>query len=230
MKFRLFSLAGMLCLFLMAGQQALAQTHHLSVHVAQRPANAVARNAARFNELFQLSEGFGTLPPLDSGGIDEWPCFGGGASADCSTIASGGVVIGTPFYTWSLSACDANTPSSTNCGQIFWFYEDDTNDTTDDLIVQIVAKQGSNTVLNTGAFNFGPNPFGGAPGSVIVISDDVAFGTLGQTGKGNGYCFDGQLTKQKYTCSDPVAGLVTITVTTKVGPSKIASHFDINLQ
>jgi hypothetical protein len=230
MKMRTFPMVAVLFLFSLGVQQAFAQVHHLSVRVAQRPANLPARQLAKFNELFQLSTGMGVLPPVDGGGVDEWPCFGGGSQADCSSIGPGGVVLGIPSYTWPFSPCDAATPTSTNCGQIFWFYEDDTGDTTDHLIVQIVAKQGSNMVLNTGPYDFGPNPFGGIPGAVIVISDDVAFGTLGQTGKGNGYCFDPQATKQKYTCSDPFPGLVTITVTTKVGPSKITSHFDVNLQ
>ena len=179
------------------------------------------KNLVKFDQLFQLSQGFGVLPPLDGSGADEWPCFGG--SADCSTIAPGGVVIGAPAYTQSLAACDADSASSTNCGQVFWFYEDDTGDNTDDLIVSIVVKQGLNFILDTGNFDFGPNPF--PAGSVIIISDDVAFGTLGETGKNNGYCAG-----SKKVCSDPVAGVATVTVTTKVGASKITGKFNINLQ
>jgi len=133
------------------------------------------------------------------------------------------VVIGSPAYTWSLTSCDANAAGAPNCGQIFWFYEDDTGDNTDDLIVSIVVKQGLNYILDTGNFNFGPNPF--APGSVIVISDDVAFGTLGETGKNNGFCAG-----SKKVCADPLAGIASVTITTRVGPSRIMSHFNINLQ
>ena len=179
--------------------------------------------APHFDELVQLSQGFGALPPKDGGGSDEWPCFAG--NPDCASIASGGVVIGEPHFTWSLAACDANSASSTNCGQIFWFYEDDTNDTTDDLIVTIRAKQGTEYVLDTGAMNLGPNPYGATPATLVVMTDDTAFGTLGQSGKGNGYCQDSH-----YTCVDPVAGIVTITVTTQVGPSKIMGTFDVGLE
>ena len=171
-------------------------------------------------KLFQLSQGFGALPPVDGQGFDEWPCFAG--SADCSSIASGGVVIGTPAYTWSLANCDANNPNASACGQIFWFYEDDTGDHTDHLVVSIVGKQGTSYVLDTGNFDFGPNPFAN---QVTVIDGDLAFGTLGQSGKGNGLC-----RHSNKTCVDPVAGVVSITVTTTVGAQKLTSKFNINLQ
>ncbi|MGC2246960.1 MAG: hypothetical protein WA609_10200 [Terriglobales bacterium] len=212
--------------FLVCAQQAMAQSrHHFTVRVVSGPASHQGNGVQRFNELFQLASGFGALPPVDDGGYDAWPCFpnANANGADCSQIAPGGVVIGTPAYTWSYTACDANTATSTNCGQIFWFYEDDTNDNTDDLILSITVKQGSNFILATGNVDFGPNTF--SPGSIIVISDDAAFGTLGETGKNNGYCAG-----SKKTCSDPFAGEATVIVTTKVGPSKISSRFNINLQ
>jgi hypothetical protein len=211
--------------FLICAQQAIAQSrHHFTARVVSGA--SVHRNGVqKFDELFQLASGFGALPPVDGGGNDEWPCFPNqnANGADCSQIATGGVVTGTPGYTFSYAACDANSASSTNCGQIYWFYEDDTNDNTDDLIVSITVKQGSNFVLATGNFDFGPNPF--PPGSIVVISDDAAFGTLGETGKNNGYCAG-----SKKTCSDPFQGEATVVVTTKVGPSKISSRFAINLQ
>ena len=212
--------------FVICGQQALAQSrHHLQARVVPGTHQGETRNLAKFDELFQLSTGFGVLPPVDSSGNDEWPCFPNqnANGADCSQIAAGGVVIGAPAYTQSLANCDASAAGAPNCGQIFWFYEDDTGDGTDDLIVSIVVKQGAEYILDTGNFDFGPNPF--PAGSVVVISDDVAFGTLGETGKNNGFC-DGS----KKTCVNPVAGIATVTVTTKVGASKITGKFNINLQ
>lgn len=226
-KSRLFPIVAAFAMvaFLVCGQPAIAQSrHHFTARVVS--GSSVHRNGVqKFDELFQLASGFGVLPPVDDGGNDAWPCFPNqnANGADCSQIAAGGVVIGGPAFTWSYAACDANSASSTNCGQIFWFYEDDTGDNTDDLIVSISVKQGSNFILDTGNFDFGPNPF--PAGSIVVISDDAAFGTLGETGKNNGYCAG-----SKKTCSDPFQGNATVVVTTKVGPSKISSRFGINLQ
>ena len=69
---------------------------------------------------------------------------------DCSQIAAGGVVIGQVAYTQSLANCDASAAGAPNCGQIFWFYEDDTGDNTDDLVATIVVKQGKNYIMDTG--------------------------------------------------------------------------------
>lgn len=205
--------------FGLMGNSALGQSP------VQLKAHAVSFQTAKADPqtapaLFQLSQGFGVLPPVDGSGFDEWPCFGG--MTDCSTIAAGGVVIGTPSYTWSLANCDASQSNSAACGQIFWFYEDDTGDSTDHLIVSITGKQGTNYVLDTGNYDFGPNPYAD---QVTVIAGDLAFGTLGQTGKGNGLC-----RHSNKTCVNPVAGLVDITVTTTVGPSHIKSSFKVNLK
>ena len=204
--------------FFVCGQPALAQSpHHLQFRVLPgvhangvHPLKGVKEKAV----LEQLSSGFGVLPPVDGSGNDEWPCFAGGA--DCSSISPGGVVIGEPAFTQSLSACDANASGAPNCGQVFSFYEDDTGDNTDDLVVSIVVKQGKNYILDTGPFDFGPNPF--SAGSVVIIYDDTAFGTLGQTGPGNGFCAG-----STETCVNPVAGKATATFTITVGTSTIKS-------
>jgi hypothetical protein len=226
-KSRLFHVLACCALvaFFVCGQPAFAQNvHHLQARVVN-PGGAHAQAKTEKKALEELSSGFGVLPPVDGGGNDEWPCFPNqnANGADCSTIATGGVVIGQPAYSQSLSACDANSDSATNCGQVFWFYEDDTGDTTDDLVVSIVVKQGKNYVLDTGPFNFGPNPF--PAGSVIVISDDAAFGTLGETGPGNGYCAG-----STETCANPVKGVASVTVTTTVGTSTITSKFNMFLE
>jgi len=227
MKSRLFQVVFALAVvvFFVCAQQAQAQ-HHIQVHVVPGMHQNLAKSGAGFDELFLLSLGMGTLPPVDGGGNDYWPCFPNPNNLnypDCSNIPAGGVVIGAPAYTQSLANCDANVAGAPNCGQIFWFYEDDTGDSTDHLIVSITVKQGLNYILDTGNFDFGPNPF--PTGSVIVISDDVAFGTLGQTGKNNGFCAG-----SKKVCVDPVAGIATVSITTKVGASKITGKFNINLQ
>ena len=229
-KFRLVQVIVFLTMVVLfvCGQEAVAQ-HHLQVRVvrgAQSDGRATPRVAKERKVLEQLSAGFGVLPPVDDGGNDAWPCFPGGGNpndADCASIAAGGVVLGQEAFTQSLSACDANSSSSPNCGQIFSFYEDDTGDNADNLIVSIVVKQGNKYILNTGLVNLGLNPF--PAGSVIVISDDTAFGTLGQTGPNNGYCAGSNL-----TCVNPVAGKATITFTIIVGTSTIKSTSSIFLQ
>ncbi len=181
---------------------------------------------AGFDDLFLLGSGFGALPPVDGGGNDEWPCFAGSSdpnAADCSQISAGGVVIGTPAYTWSFANCNGNTSTSPNCGQLFWFYEDDTGDSTDHLIVSLTVKQGTDFILATGNVDLGPNS--SPAGSIVVISDDTAFGTLGETGKNNGFCAG-----SKKTCANPLKGIATVNFTTKVGASKISGRFNINLQ
>jgi hypothetical protein len=211
--------------FFICSQQAFAQNvHHLQVRVVN-PGGAHAQAKTEKKALEQLSSGFGVLPPVDGGGNDEWPCFPNqnANGADCSQIATGGVVIGQPAYSQSLSACDANSDSSPTCGQIFWFYEDDTGDTTDDLVVSIVVKQGKNYIMDTGPFDFGPNPF--PAGSVVVIYDDTAFGTLGASGPGNGFCAG-----STETCVNPVKGVASVTITTTVGTSTITSKFNMFLE
>ncbi len=210
--------------FFVCGQQALAgesRTHFQIRAVPGMHRDEVRAAVTKFDELFQLSFGFGALPPVDGSGNDEWPCFGGGA--DCSSIATGGVVIGTPAYTWSLAACDASAAGDPNCGQIFWFYEDDTGDSTDHLIVSVVVKQGLDYILDTGNVDLGPNPF--PYGTVVVITRDTAFGTLGETGKNNGFCAG-----SKKVCVNPSTGIATVNITTRVGASRIMKTFDIFLQ
>ena len=225
--FHLLALSAILAC-IVCGQQALAENpHHLQIQAVSGNGVHSDKTVKEKAALEQLSSGFGVLPPVDGSGNDEWPCFPNqnANGADCSTIATGGVVIGTPAYTQSLSNCDASASGAPNCGQVFWFYEDDTGDTTDDLVVSITVKQGAHYILDTGPFDFGPNPFGSTPGTVIVISDDTAFGTLGQTGSGNGFCAG-----STETCVNPVTGPASVTVTTTVGKSSIKATFNMFLK
>jgi hypothetical protein len=224
-----FAFTAMLALFV-CGQQAAAQNPH---HFQVRAVSAVdagkvypPKGPSEKLRLEQLSSGFGVLPPVDSNGYDEWICFAGSSNPnapDCSSIAAGGVVIGQPAYTQSLANCDASSSDATNCGQFFSFYEDDTGDNSDDLVVSIVVKQGAKYIMDTGTVDLGLNPF--PAGSIIVIYDDTAFGTLGQAGPGNGFC--GGSTE---TCVNPVKGPVTATFTITVGTSTIKTTIDMFLE
>jgi len=214
----------------LSGPQALAQEHssHVRIQITPPKHSLAGPNITGDGVLVPLAAGFAALPPQDGNGDDEWPCQPNNPDADndadCSGIAAGGLVIGTPAYTWSLADCDADTATSTNCGQVFWSYEDDTGDNTDDLVVSIVAKQGTAFLLDTGNINLGVNT--AAVGSTVVLSQDAAFGTLGATGKNNGYCAG-----SKRVCSNPLpTAPITITVTTEVGRYKLMKSFKIVLQ
>jgi hypothetical protein len=215
----LLVLASLALAFFVCGQPALAQDSPHHIQVQALPSTGLPLLVpVESKKLEQLSSGFGVLPAKGGDGNDNWPCFGGGAMPDCSSILTGGVVIGIPAYTQSLTNCNDNTTTIVACGQVFWFYEDDTGNNTAHLIVSIVAKQGANYILDTGPFDFGPNPF--SAGTVIVISDDTAFGTIGASGPGNGYCAG-----STQTCVNPKAGPAVVTVTTTVGTSTIKATF-----
>jgi hypothetical protein len=168
--------------------------------------------------LYPLNAQFGQLP-TNYDGQDQWPCYGGGA--DCSSINSNGVVVGIPVNAWSLSACDNDSLPATPCGQIYFFYQDLTGDTTDDLILTVTVKQGSNYIFAKGPANLGPNPY---YEEVVVFSGDKAFGTQGQSGKGNGWCAG-----SKHTCVDPVAGVANGEAVIQVGPYEMKEKFSFYL-
>jgi len=228
---RIFQVAVLLLIVAFCfGQMALAEdNHHFQARVAQERTGAVTdkTNPPPKKNLYALISGMSIIPtPTDTASNDVWPCFPNTANAnyaDCSNIDEGGVVLGVPGYTLSFTNCDGDTSTSPPCGQIYWFYEDDTADNTDDLVVSITVKQGANYVLNTGNFDFGPNPF--PAGSIIVISDDTNFGTLGAAGAGNGNCA-GTLT----TCVNPKPGVANVVVTTTVGTHHITQKFNVFLE
>lgn len=204
-----------------AGSTALAGVH---LHTLAVPAHhpGIFANSPVIPNVYPMNAEFVYLPPIDGQGNDEWPCFGGQNQADCSNIALGGVVLGTPQYVWPLASCDANMNGAPNCGQINWFYEDDTNDTTDHLYFSLKVKQGSKYILDVGPVDYGVNPFAGMQ---VVIYFDAAFGTLGQSGLGNGFCAGTQ-----ERCVNPHAGAATAVATTTVGPYTTKQKFQIYLQ
>ena len=67
--------------------------------------------------LFTALLNIGANPPLDKGGIGYWPCFTGGSDTDCSSIPSGGIVVGEPLPA-------AVVPHGCKgCAQIYWIVE-----------------------------------------------------------------------------------------------------------
>jgi hypothetical protein len=198
------------------GAIAAPQLHIIASPSATSEASSIQASVAP--NLHAIFADFGALPPASS---SDWPCFGG--DSECSSIASGGLVIGAPAFTWSLVNCDAKAKRDTApCGQLFWTYADNTNDTTDELIFSVVVTQGTNHILDI-TDDYGPNPFGS---SVVSVFAELAFGTIGNhTGPGNGWC-----SVETVTCVNPHAGLANVAITTTVGMYSITQRFQINLQ
>jgi hypothetical protein len=206
-------------------------------------------------DLFPLTAAFTatSYPTVNSDGSDLWPCKGDTSlpKMDCPAIGdpsvtfpTGGLAVGVPAYVWSLSACDGTmngssvggSPTYIPCGQTETFYEDDTGDSTDDVLYRVEVTQGTGTntkiIADSGTQDFGPDPFAHAspPADFEGFTGDMNFGTLGvPTGPNNGNCdadfnypatsdtsavFPFTIAANK-TCVDPVAGLATVTATTE---------------
>ncbi len=208
--FMFAALAGGLALSVGAQAQSLAENPHIKLAVlGKAPVHAASPEATPSN-IYQGITEMGVLPPTDAGGDGEWPCFGG--NADCSTIAAGGLVIGLPVYTWSLTNC---TTSTTSCGQVAWTFEDD-NTTSGEIEAQVEVKQGTSVIYDSGYQKLAKNT--GYDGYVLAISFDVGFGV-------------GNCVPTTVTCVAPVAGAATITVSTKIGSgSPVSGTYKITLQ
>jgi len=257
MKIRFFTFAGLMAV-LAYSQLAVAQVapekprFQIKVLPGTHRVNAAPLttvNPPPADNLYGIGAAFTATgyPTINTDESDLWPCFGDSTTpnTDCPyignpqvTFPTGGVAVGAPQYVWSLAACDGTTngssvggsPTYIPCGQTETWYEDDTNDSTDDLTYSIVITQGANTIIDSGTVDFGPNPFGGyTPPADIIISGDQNFGTLGQTGKNNGNCdadynYPTKLPPTSYpivtaankTCVDPVPGLAKVTATTEI--------------
>jgi|HubBroStandDraft_1064217.scaffolds.fasta_scaffold00507_2 hypothetical protein len=243
------------------GQLAFAQTHHhYTIRVVPHGPQAEGVRANTLADgLYGTMAGFVGTPyqsystPTNSDGTDLWPCFAeyngnsDSQNVDCPKIGDPSVffgsvggdgvpnaaVLGSASYTYSLSACDATSTSALPCGQTNTWYEDDSNDNTDDLIYIVEVEQGTSVIADSGTVDFGPNPYGGlSPAANIIIYGDQNFGTMGETGKNNGNCepdfqypFVGSpaypfVIEANKTCVAPVAGPATLTATTEIATPK----------
>jgi hypothetical protein len=227
---------------------------------------AAGNASAPPSRLYPLQAAFTqTYPTIgaNSDGTDLWPCTGGssttGPDPDCPTIGSPTILfpsiataVGNPAFVWQLK----NTPGSGNgqgcdalingtghlgvpylpCGQVETWYEDDSNDATDDLLYTMTVTQGNRILATTGTVDFGPNTSGPTtPPSDVIIYNPINLG-FGPgdgpaTGPNNGNCtpdFNYPLTSpanpgEVYlvaagkTCVGPLPGPATITVTTALG-------------
>ncbi len=251
------SLFAVIALFAFA-QMAFAAEHQSKFHIAVVPrahtAGAEVMPTGITANLYGLTAAFTATPSAlgwstNSDGTDIWPCFGAATAPtpvatadenpDCPTIGdpkvnfpAGGVALGVPSYEWSLANCNATSTSSASCGETETFYEDQTNDSTDDLLYELEATQGSTVLIDTGTIDFtgGGNPYGGlTPPADVVIYGPTNFGDMGQTGKNNGNCLPNInypvpadpagsefIVSANKTCGVPTTGAVDITATTEV--------------
>jgi len=172
------------------------------------PSRAAVTDNAASTVLFQLATGASNnLAPDDGAGGTYWPCFTGYSNwPDCVSIPAGGVVIGQPSYTQSLSNCATGAA----CLWVYWFVEDDVTSTKPSFNFSVTITQGSSTILQTGMISGGAN----APG-IYIVSGNIAVGP--------GNCATA-------TCVAPVAGPATITTVTAVGKQKVAGKATINFE
>ena len=201
-----------------AGQPAAAADgHHLPIRMPLAQGGYSPRGAGYAYALRSMAAAFTQVNAsvTNADGFDLWPCFGrtGGANVDCPTIGNpavpfppGGVVLGVPSYVWSLQGanrgsgrgCDAYLNGTTGpfgaaykpCGQLATWYEDDTFDSTDDLLQRVVVTQGKTVIFDSGTVDFGPaGPSVPYPVDVILYTD-ANFGVWPGAGFGrnNGNC------------------------------------------
>jgi hypothetical protein len=187
---------------------------------------------------------------------DLWVCANqylgpAGSNPDCPTLGdpsipfpAGGLVSGVPGYSWPLQnqvgvgngfGCDALVNGTSGplanqynpCGQILTSYEDDTFDSTDDLLQRIVVRQGDKIIYDSGTVDYGPAGPGVDYPAVAFLTYDTNFGFWpgASNGPNNGNCspnYSYPLTSATFpggmyvvesgtTCQEPVPGLATFT-------------------
>jgi hypothetical protein len=188
----------------------------------QALANAAMRadTATLPNQLVALQATMTQVYPtigINADGSDLWPCFGfsPAPNPDCATAGNpeiqlplGGAVLGFPAHVWKLQTegsingigCDALTNGTTGpsgaaykpCGQIATWYEDDTFDSTDDLLQRIVVTQGveERIIYDSGIVNYGPAGPAVPYPVTVILNTDANFGYWpgATTGPNNGNC------------------------------------------
>jgi hypothetical protein len=171
-------------------------------------------------------------------------------------LPRGGIVMGRPAFSWALqnndilgfglgngTGCDALTNGTVGqpfepgvlyrpCGQIFTSYEDDTADTTDDLLQRVVVTQGTKIIYDSGVVDFGPAGPINYPVDVVLFTDaNFGYWPGAADGPNNGNC-SGNIgyplsaptfpagtvytVASNTTCQQPVAGPATFTTYTEL--------------
>lgn len=189
-----------------SGRQGLAQTA-LQFHLYTIERGPVVSGDAVPNATPAVSQGIVAMGPLSltsPPNPDSWPCFA--PNKPCTADPSSGMLIGVPQELWSLASCN-----NASCGQIYYTFE--TGSGSGAIVASIKVSQGTGTSAKTilsVSGNIGtakPNTF------YCVPLDGVGFGT--------NFCNG---------CVAPVAGVATISTSTKVGTVTIKGSAKITLQ
>jgi hypothetical protein len=204
-----------------------------------------------------LTQAYPTIA-ANADGNDVWPCFGRSNNPDCAFIGNppvpfprGGIAMGRPAYSWALQngniigfgigngiGCDALTNGTVGlgvlykpCGQIFTSFEDDTADSTDDLLQRVVVRQGKNIIYDSGIVDFGPAGPIKYPVDVVLWGDaNFGFWPGAEDGPNNGNCSANvgyplsaptfpattYVVESNSTCQEPVPGQATFTTFTEL--------------
>jgi hypothetical protein len=187
-------------------------------------------------------------------GTDLWPCVNYQAkNPDCPKIGKPSVslpgyaiVTGFPAYNWPLQntpgrgngiGCDALVNGTGTlgipykpCAQIATWFEDGTNDSTDDLLWHVRIEQGSTVIYDSGLQDYGPaGPSVTYPVDVLLAADaNFGYWPGAAYGRNNGDCgtnFLYPLQSPAYpgrpyqaatgqSCAEPVAGPARVTTQT----------------
>ena len=236
----------------LGSQTAFAQRAHRPViRIMSAPVSATAAPAlppyfrplqAAFSEAYPVVS-------VNADGSDLWPCLGRSSSIDCPTVGSPAIplpanalVVGFPGYGYALKntasigngvGCDALVNGTgaggvpyAPCAQFLTWHEDNTGDTTDDILWRVTVRQGGTVVYASGLVDFGPIGTGRTYPLKIVIYDDANLGYWpgADVGPENGNCFGDEfypLTKPAFpgglyvigsgkTCGRPHAGAAQV--------------------
>ena len=256
----------------LASAAELQHRHLMVPSDPQAPRAAVAAPvSAPAARLFPLQANLTQAFPVEAAnadGSDLWPCLGHTAgNPDCLMVGNpaiqlprGGLVTGFPSFIWSLASgpsavngvgCDALTNGTTGvqpalyrpCAQLDTWFEDNTNDPTDDLLQHITVTQGSKVIFDSGTVDYGPAGPIKYPVNVL-LSTDVNFGFWpgAAVGPNNGNCSADigyplsapanpgatYVVAAGQTCEQPVAGKVRFaTVTVLATPKYTPASADV---
>jgi hypothetical protein len=196
----------------LTSHSAIAQrVHRPHIRFLSAPASTRALPAYFKGLAASFAEDYPTIE-ANADGSDLWPCIGG--TPDCQTIGnpavpfpSSALAVGFPAYGFALGntpgigngiGCDAlvngtgaqGTPYAP-CAQILTWHEDNSGDSTDDVLWRATVTQGGNVVYASGKVDFGPLGANVTYPLQVVIYDDANLGYWpgAQTGPNNGNCY-----------------------------------------
>jgi hypothetical protein len=206
-----------------------------------------------------LTQVFPTIN-VNADGSDLWPCLGHATgNPDCPVVGNpsrplprGGIVVGFPSNIWSLASgpaavngvgCDALTNGTTGaqpaqyrpCAQLDTWFEDNSNDPTDDLLQRIIVTQGSRVIYDSGTVDYGPaGPitypvrvllnydvnFGFWPGAAVGPNNGNCSADVGYPLSAPAYPGTTYVVAAGQTCEQPIAGKAHFFTVTELATPK----------